>query len=287
MKAKSDGIEDQYKLLKRILKSMGNVLVAYSGGVDSTFLLQVAKEALGDNVLAVTARSVTTSAADREDAVRLVRYLGVRHLWVDTFEMDLPAFVKNPKDKCYICKKSRFGELVKLARAHGIETVADGQNTDDLADYRPGMRATEELGIRSPLCEAGFGKADIRRFSKKLNLPTWDKPSAACLASRIPYYQKITAEKLKQVEDAELFLRKLNLSMQIRVRHEGHTARIELAADAIPKIIEKDVRKRVIAHFNALGFRFVALDLEGYSMGSLNRALSRPAKKSEAQKGRF
>jgi uncharacterized protein len=248
-------------------------VVAFSGGVDSTLLLKVAKDVLGESVLAVTALSATTARHEHAAAVRLARDLGVEHLVVESFEMSLPEFVRNPPDKCYICKKSRFRELVNIARRKGFAFVVDGENSDDHQDYRPGIRATRELGIRSPLSEAGLTKKEVRALSKKLGLPTWDKHSYACLASRVPYGSSITEEKLKQVDEGEEFIRGLFPGAQIRVRHHGDTARIEVDSKVIPLLITQEVRIRLVEHFKKLGFKFVTLDLEGYSMGSLNRMI--------------
>jgi len=262
----------KYQNLQKLLKSMGQVMIAYSGGVDSTLLLKAAKDVLKENVLAVTALSATTPDIERKDAVRLARAMGVEHLLLESRELDIPDFTKNPLEKCYICKKHRFGALVELARKKKINYVLDGANLDDHKDFRPGMRATRELGIRSPLSEVKLTKAEIRRISKKLKLPTWDKPSLACLASRIPYGRPITAEKLKQVDAGENYIRKLGLAGQVRVRHEGETARIEVAAADIVRIAAPEVRRRVAIYFKKLGFKYVALDLSGYRMGSLNPA---------------
>lgn len=263
-------MNEKYRNLQKLLKDMGRVMIACSGGVDSTLLLKVARDVLNENVLAVTALSATTPEMERKDAVRLARSIGVKHLLLESKEMDIPDFTKNPQDKCYICKKHRFGALVELAKKKKINYVLDGTNLDDHKDFRPGMRATRELGIRSPLSEVQLTKAEIRRISKKLKLPTWDKPSLACLASRIPYGQPITAEKLKQVDAGENYIRNLGLSGQVRVRYENETARIELSAQDIAKVAAPSVRKRVVVYFKKLGFKFVALDLSGYRMGSLN-----------------
>jgi uncharacterized protein len=265
----------KYDKLQKLLKDMGRVMIAYSGGVDSTLLLKVAKDVLNENILAVTALSATTPEIERQDAVRLARSMGVEHVLLESKELEIPDFIKNPLEKCYICKKHRFGAMVELARKKKIKYVLDGANLDDHKDFRPGMRATHELGVRSPLSEAGLTKAEIRRISKKLKLPTWDKPTLACLASRIPYGRAISVEKLKQVDAGENYIHKLGLSGQVRVRHEGETARIEVAAQDIARIAAPGARKRVVVYFKKLGFKFVALDLGGYRMGSLNPTKNR------------
>ncbi|MDJ0817005.1 MAG: ATP-dependent sacrificial sulfur transferase LarE [Desulfobacterales bacterium] len=261
----------KYQHLQNLLKEMKRVLIAFSGGVDSTLLLKVAKDTLGESVLAVTAVSETTPRHERLDAKRLARELEATHLMVDTHEMQIPEFVKNPENKCYTCKKYRFGKLIELAQKKDYRLVLDGGNLDDQSDYRPGIKATRELGVVSPLAEAGFSKQDVRALSKQLNLPTWNKPSYACLASRIPYHSQITAEKLKQVDNGEDFLRELGFSGQIRVRHHNNLARLEIDSQDLPRIIQPALRNKVIEHFKGLGFTYIALDLEGYSMGSLNR----------------
>ncbi len=267
-------IRPKYEHLQDILMDMKDVLVAFSGGTDSTFLLKVAKNVLKEKVLAVTALSETMPEYEKDDALNFAREFNVKHLCINSEELKEPDFVKNPKDKCYICKKLRFGELVRMATVEGIAWVADGENEDDKQDYRPGSIAAKELGVRSPLREAGLTKAQIRFISKELDLPTWNKPSCACLASRIPYYQPITAQKLRQVDEAETFIRKINLFRQVRVRHEGDTARIEVSTEDIHKFMGNRIRKQICNKFKSLGFKFIALDLEGYSTGSLNRTIT-------------
>ncbi|MBT3312049.1 MAG: ATP-dependent sacrificial sulfur transferase LarE [Desulfobacterales bacterium] len=265
--------ESKYKKLKEVISGLKQVAVAYSGGVDSTFLLKVASDVLGENVLAITARSATLPGNELQDAESIAKTFNVKHLIIDSDELENPDFTKNPPDKCYICKKIRFSGLIKIAKENGFTHVIDGGNADDHKDYRPGSKAARELGVRSPLSESGLTKDDIRKLSKKLKLPTWDKPANACLATRIPYNIPITIEKLMQVNDGEEYLRGLGLSPQLRVRHYGDSARIELDPEDIPGITEASTRKKVVNYFKTLGFKFVTIDLEGYIMGSLNKTI--------------
>jgi pyridinium-3,5-biscarboxylic acid mononucleotide sulfurtransferase len=269
-------IKEKYKKLKTVILDFKKVLVAFSGGVDSTFLLKTAIDLLGNKrVIAVTAFSATTSRQDRRDVLRYSEAFDVELVVVESGELDIPEFVQNPPNKCYMCKKHRFGHLVEIASDKGFDAVVDGENADDHLDFRPGSQAAKELGIRSPLREAGLTKQEIRNLSKEFGLPSWDKPSFACLASRIPYHELITAEKLGQVDKAEEFLRDLGFLPQLRVRHHGNTARIELDHKDMRKLAQDDIRIRVVQYFKSLGFRFVTIDLEGYSMGSLNREIDK------------
>jgi pyridinium-3,5-biscarboxylic acid mononucleotide sulfurtransferase len=272
MNNKQQIINEKYKKLKIIILDLKKVLVAFSGGVDSTFLLKTAVDLLGnERVLAVTAISKTMSRQEGRDARTYAENIGVEHVEIETTELDIPDFVQNPRNKCYICKKHRFGRLVELSQERGFDFVVDGENADDPLDFRPGSIAAKELGIRSPLREAGITKQEIRSFSKELGLVSWNKPSFACLASRIPYHELITAKKLNQVDEGEEFLRKLGFLPQLRVRHYGNTARIELDDKDFRKLVQDDIRVRIVHFFKSLGFEFVTIDLEGYNMGSLNR----------------
>ncbi len=264
----------KYERLKRELAGLGKVLVAFSGGVDSTLLLRTARDAVGRNVLAVIATSETYPGREVRAARALARRLGVRTKVIHTEELRNPEFSANPPERCYHCKRELFSALGDIAKEEGIGVVLDGANADDLSDYRPGSRAGRELGVRSPLQEAGLGKEEIRTLSRALGLPTWDKPSLACLASRFPYHTRIEPVSLRRVGAAEEYLRRLGLR-QLRVRHHGPVARIEVETADFPKLIEPRIRARLTRYFKKLGYSYITMDLDGYRTGSLNEPLRR------------
>lgn len=258
--------------LEEILARMESVLIAYSGGTDSTLLLKIAKDTLGEKVLAVTANSPTYSSEEMKAAEKMAKTLAAKHLIIETQELADPNFVTNPPDRCYHCKQELFRKLGAVAKERDLNYVLDGSNYDDLSDFRPGMRAGQELGVRSPLKEAMLTKEDIRKFSKELGLPTWDKPSLACLASRFPYGTMITEEVLVKLDKAERFIKGLKIA-QVRVRHHGTLARIEVLKEDLSVLVQR--RDEIVRTFKDLGYTYVTVDLQGYRTGSMNETLER------------
>jgi uncharacterized protein len=263
------GLGAKVSRLRTLLQSMQTVVVAYSGGVDSALLLAVAAEELGDGVVALTAHSPSMPRAEAEAAQQLANDLGVRTVVIQSREMDDPRYRANPTNRCYFCKSELYDLALEHAQELGIEWVLDGTNADDLGDHRPGRLAASHRGVRSPLAEVGLTKAEIRILSQDRGLPTWNKPAAPCLASRIPYGTEVTPERLMQIERAEQAVRKLGFQV-FRVRYHGDVARLEIAEDELPTALTPEMRQRLSREVQAAGFRFVALDLAGFRSGSLN-----------------
>lgn len=269
-----DALHEKQRRLKEYLAGLGSVAVAFSSGVDSTFLLKTARDVLGDKAVAVTARSRAFPERETREAEAFCAAEGIEQVVVDFDELGVKEFRENPKDRCYYCKRSLFSQILEVSRERGLAFVAEGSNVDDDSDYRPGHAAVAELGIASPLREAGLTKAEIRELSRQLGLPTWEKPSFACLASRIPYGDEITAEKLRMVDEAEQMLLGMGFT-QFRVRIHGTMARIEVLPGEFGRLMQDDNRKIITEGFGALGFSYTAMDLTGYRTGSMNEVLDR------------
>lgn len=273
--------EKKEKLIK-IIEDSGKMVIAFSGGVDSTLLLKIAHDVLGDNVIAVTIDSILYPKRETSEAISFCEENGIEQILVKTDVLNIDEFVNNPVNRCYLCKKDIFSNIKEIAASKGIEAVAEGSNVDDVGDYRPGMMAIEELSIMSPLKDAGLTKKEIREISKELSLPTWKKPTFACLATRFVYGEKITVEKLSRLDKAEDFLHNLGFP-QVRVRihgEEGRNARIEALPQDFSRIMDEDIRKKIYEELKSLGFDYVSLDLLGYRTGSMNEVLSEKGEKN-------
>jgi uncharacterized protein len=264
----------KYDELRRIVGQMGSAMVAFSAGVDSTFVAAVAGDVLGERAVAVTGVSPSIPKAEVAEAKELAESIGIRHVLLGTSEMDRAGYVENTPLRCYFCKTELYSLLEDMAARDGYAFVLDGCNMDDLGDHRPGRVAASEHKVRSPLIEAGLSKSEIRALSQARGLPTWDKPAMACLSSRIPYGTPVTIEALDQIQAAEVYLRGLGFR-QLRVRHHNDVARIEVEPEELPRVVE--MRSRIIARFNNLGYKYVALDLAGFRSGSMNEGLSASA----------
>ena len=266
-------LDEKDKRLRQLVRDFGSVIIAFSGGVDSAYLAYVASDELGERALAVTGDSASYPTFQRELADQLIRTFGIRHKMLLTDEFDDPNYTSNPANRCYFCKSELYDKLGALAAERGFQVICDGTNADDLGDWRPGRQAARERGVRSPFVECSMTKRDIRELSRRAGLPTWDQPASACLSSRIPYGEVVTIEKLSAVDRAEQSLRQLGFR-QVRVRHHGDIARIEIAAEELPRALDPALSLRITTELKELGFRYVTVDLEGYRTGSLNESLT-------------
>jgi len=264
---------EKYSALKAYLQNLGSVAIAFSGGVDSTFLLKTAHDVLGERVVAVTARSCSFPEREFKEAAAFCKKENIRHCICESEELDIEGFAQNPVNRCYLCKKELFTKIWAVARQHAIAHVADGSNTDDEGDYRPGLLAVKELGVHSPLRHVGLNKQEIRELSREIGLSVWDKPAFACLSSRFPYGERITAERLSVIDAAEQTLLDMGFH-QVRVRFHNNLARIETDPDGFSLLADPGAREKIYTAFKKLGFAYVALDLLGYRTGSMNETLT-------------
>ncbi len=268
-------LDEKLARMEGIFREMGSVIVAYSGGIDSTLLLKVAHDTLGDRAVGALSASESIPEEEVRAALAVTEALGIPVIQLYTDEMADPNYVANPTNRCYFCKTALFDELEALAAREGIAQIVYGANMDDMGDYRPGAKAAQERGVRAPLQEAGMTKADIREAAQRLGVPNWDKPAMACLSSRVPYGTPIDVEVLRKIWAGESVLRRLGFR-QVRVRHHDDVARIEVPADSLPRLVEPGVREEIAREFKAIGYTFVTLDLEGFRSGSMNARLPVP-----------